>query len=144
MNIVYAKEEDINNWMELLGLVEENFPGLDKEEYRNALEKCIIERHALIAKIKDNLAGVLTFSDSKELTFLAVHPLHQRKGIAKALILKLISQLPVGTKLSVTTYREGDPMGIAARKLYRSIGFNEGELLTVFDYPCQVLYYIQM
>lgn len=139
----FAEQRDIDSWMELLYVVKDNFPGLEMKEYRTALLDAISIEQALVAKEEDVIVGALIFSQrTGELSFLAVHPLYRKKGIAKALILKLISQFPKGTKLSVVTYRDGDRQGIAARKLYQSMGFQCGELLTVFDYPCQKLYYI--
>ena len=49
----------------------------------------------------------------------------------------MIEQFPSGTEITVTTYRENDPKGTAARALYKSLGFKEGELLIEFDYPTQ-------
>ncbi|MEG2575085.1 MAG: GNAT family N-acetyltransferase [Christensenella sp.] len=143
MFISFAKQQDIDSWMDLLCVVKDSFPGLDMKEYRTALSDCIRNKQALAVKAEDVIVGALTFSQcTGELSFLAVHPLYRKKGIAKALILKFISQFPKGTRLSVITYRDGDRQGIAARKLYQSMGFQCGELLTVFDYPCQKLDYI--
>ncbi|MEM1484790.1 GNAT family N-acetyltransferase [Oscillospiraceae bacterium PP1C4] len=143
MFIDFAEQQDIDSWMDLLQMVKDNFPGLDMKEYRIALLDCILNKQALIAKAEDVIVGALTFSKrTGELSFLAVHPLYRKIGIAKALIAKLVSQSPKGKRLSVITYRQGEEQGIAARKLYQSIGFQCGELLTVFDYPCQELYYI--
>ncbi len=141
--ISFAQQQDLDSWMDLLHLVKDNFPGLDMREYKIALMEYIHNEQALIAKTEDTLVGALAFSRSTgELYFLAVHPLYRKNGIAKSLISKLISQFPLGTRLSVITYREGDQQGVAARKLYQSMGFQYGKLLTVFDYPCQELYYI--
>ncbi len=142
MLISFAQQQDLDSWMELLYLVKDNFPGLDIRKYEIALMESIHSKQALIAKINDSLVGALTFSRSTgELHFLAVHPQYRKNGIAKLLISKLISQFPPATRLRVITYREGDQQGVAARKLYKSMGFQYGEFLTVFDYPCQELYY---
>lgn len=55
---------------------------------------------------------------------------------------KVISLFPLGTKVTVITYRAGDEKGENARKLYKKAGFSEGRLITVFDYPCQEFIYI--
>lgn len=39
--------------------------------------------------------------------------------------------------ITVSTYREGDPNGIAARALYKSLGFSAGKLTKEFDDPVQ-------
>lgn len=113
------------------------------EEYKTALVKRIANQEALVAKDDSAFVGALIFSyDTSELAFMAVHPQYRKNGIAKALITKLMTLFPAGTKLSVTTYRDGDSQGIAARKLYKSMGFSCGTFVTVFNYPCQELFYI--
>ena len=142
MNIEFAQEQDINSWMDLLNLVKDSFPGLDIPEYKAALSKCILNKEAIVAKMGNTVVGALSFSYSNaELNFLAVHPQYRKKGIAKELILKLFSLFSAGTELSVITYREGDLQGIYARQLYQRMGFCYGELLTMFDYPCQRMIY---
>ncbi|MEG2626310.1 MAG: GNAT family N-acetyltransferase, partial [Christensenella sp.] len=132
MVVDFAEQQDIDSWMDLLHIVKDNFPGLDIKKYRISLLDCILKRQALIAKVEDVVVAALAFTQSiGELKFLAVHPLYRQRGIAKALITKFTSQFPKGMRLSVITYRQGDERGIAARKLYQSIGFQQGELLTV-------------
>ena len=138
MTIHVANNKDISSWMELLDLVEDNFPGLEKEAYKKELHASILKKEALIAKEGDVLVGALIFSyDNNELLFLAVHPNYRNKGIARALIKNMTSLFQTGTQISVITYRQDDPQGVAARNLYLSLGFQCHELLTVFDYPCQ-------
>jgi len=138
----FAGKQDVESWMALLELVEDYFPGLEKEEYRKGLEASILQNQALVVKQGKIVVGALAFSKSeKELLFLAVHPHYRKMGIAQKLIQKVFSLFEEGTQISVITYREGDPQGLAARKLYLSLGFECGELITVFDYPCQKLIY---
>lgn len=138
----FAGMQDAESWMHLLELVEEHFPGLDTEEYQSGLEVKILQKEALVVKKGGIVVGALAFSrNEKELLFLAVHPNYRKMGIAQRLIEKVLSLFEAGTQVSVITYREGDPLGRAARKLYFGLGFVEGELLTVFDYPCQKLIY---
>ena len=138
MSIDFAERSDIESWMELLEKVKGNFPGLNKRDYKNNLELSISKGQALVAKEDDLVIGALIFlKENHELAFLAVHPEFRRNGIAKMLIEKMISLFPLGTEICVTTYRKGDKLGIAARELYENMGFKGGELVTVFDYPCQ-------
>ncbi len=138
-----AKNKDVDSWLEMLELVKENFPGLDLDEYRAILVKRINQENALVIKDGEAVTGALLFSkESKELEFLAVHPQCRKKGIAKALIQHMFTLFPKGSRIFVVTYREGDEMGKAARRLYEHLGFTAGELITVFDYPCQEFYYI--
>lgn len=142
MEFIFACNQDIDAWMELLELVKDNFPGLDPESYKKELKVSIIEKEALVAKKDGMVVGALAFStDNKELVFLAVHPEYRKMGIAQNLIKKMISLFPTGTQISVITYREDDLQGLAARKLYLNFGFECGELLTIFDYPCQKMVY---
>lgn len=116
----FACNQNIESWMNLLELVKNSFPGLDKEEYKKNLQICIDNKEALIAKEDNKVVGALAFSKSnKELSFLAVHPDYRKNGIAKGLIKKMISLFPAGTELYVITYQENDLQGIAARSLYQ-------------------------
>ncbi|RMD04184.1 GNAT family N-acetyltransferase [Clostridium autoethanogenum] len=144
VKVDYADNCDFQSWIDLLELVKESFPGLDLKEYKNVLHQSILNQEALIAKNdKGELVGELIFSRKNcELAFLAIHPRHRKKGIATNLIQHMFDLFPKGTNLKVITYREGDVKGIAARKLYQSIGFIEGKFITVFNYPCQELNYI--
>ncbi len=136
--IGFAEEKDIPQWLELVKAVEDYFPGLDYAEYEAILSDCIIKRCALVAKINGNIAGVLLFSkEDKQIGFLAVHPDFRKLGIARALIEAMYKQFPKGTEIFVVTYREGDKLGESARLFYKSIGFNEAELIMEFGYPCQ-------
>ncbi|SFC86626.1 GNAT family N-acetyltransferase [Clostridium uliginosum] len=133
-----AKEIDIDIWMNLIEIVKDNFPGLVLEDYRKILKESIKERNALIVKDNTNAIGVLIFSyENKEIAFLAVHPEYRKKGIATALIEKMYEHFPKGSEIIVTTYRENDVKGKAARALYKNLGFVEEELIMEFGYPCQ-------
>ena len=49
----------------------------------------------------------------------------------------MLTQMEKGTDIRVTTYREGDPDGIAARAFYESLGFSAGRLTEEFGCPVQ-------
>ncbi|ABS40359.1 GNAT family N-acetyltransferase [Clostridium botulinum] len=134
----FAKEVDIDIWMNLVEIVKEDFPGLIIEDYRKILKEGIQQRTALIVKDETKAIGVLIFSyENKEIAFLAVHPQYRKKGIATALFNKMYNQFPKGTEIAVTTYRENDTKGKAARALYKRLGFIQDELIMEFGYPCQ-------
>ncbi|BDB00484.1 GNAT family N-acetyltransferase [Clostridium botulinum] len=134
----FAEEIDIDIWMNLVEIVKEDFPGLIVENYRKILKENIQQRTALIVKDETKAIGVLIFSyENKEIAFLAVHPQYRKKGIATGLFNKMYNQFPKGTEITVTTYRENDTKGKAARALYKRLGFIEDELIMEFEYPCQ-------
>ena len=143
MNFDFASIQDIDSWMELLELVKDSFPGLDQDAYKTGLYESILRKEALVAK-KDGLTiGTLVFSyENKDLIFLAVHPNYRKMEIAQNLLKKMASLFSKGTQISVITYREGDPQGLAARNLYLNFGFQCGEFLVMFDYPCQKMTFI--
>lgn len=43
----------------------------------------------------------------------------------------------VGKDITVTTYRESDANGIAARAFYKRLGFSKGKLTEEFGYSVQ-------
>lgn len=143
MEIAFASADDIEGWMEMLELVKDNFPGLDMDEYKKGLSERIHGQGALVARENGTVTGGLMFSrDSKELEFLAVHPQYRGQGVATALIRRMFDLFPKGSCFTVITYREDDTQGKAARELYKKIGFTPGELVTVYDYPCQEFIYL--
>lgn len=143
MRAVFGEKGDFESWIELVKLVSGNFPGLDLKCYKDVLIEKIEKKETLVVKDGEKVVGALAFSyEEKELSFLAVHPEYRQENIGTELVKKFASLFEVGTKLSVITYRDGDIKGEGARKLYKKAGFSEGDLITVFDYPCQEFIYI--
>ena len=137
-DILYAEKTDIIEWMNLVDIVKDDFPGLIKEEYEKILLANIEAGTALCAKDNDKIIGVLLFSVKENtLSFLAVHPEYRGMGVAAALISNMVKKFPKDSSIWVTTYREGDVKGEAARILYKKCGFEEDELIEEFNYPCQ-------
>lgn len=142
MRAVFGEKGDFESWIELVKLVSGNFPGLDLKCYKDVLIEKIEKKETLVVKDGEKVVGALAFSyEEKELSFLAVHPEYRQENIGTELVKKFASLFEVGTKLSVITYRDGDIKGEGARKLYKKAGFSEGDLITVFDYPCQEFIY---
>lgn len=71
------------------------------------------------------------------LCFLAVDPAYRRRHIARQIVDFMLTQMEAGKDVTVTTYREGDPNGIAARAFYKCLGFSEGKLTEEFGCPVQ-------
>jgi len=141
-SLCYAEVQDIDSWIKMIIDVRDNFPGLETEElmdnYRQTVIKNMKRKTALCVKYENEIVGVMLFSFSaKCLSCMAVHPNHRRKGIASAMIEKMLSLFPENVDISVTTFREDDIKGIAPRPLYKRYGFVEDELVTEFDYPNQ-------
>lgn len=137
-NVQFAEQSDITEWMKLVEIVKDNFPGIEMESYRKLLIKNVNKHTAICAKYEDKIVGILLFSyNQKCLSCMAVHPNYRRMGIASQMIKKMIESFPHDTDISVTTFREGDPMGTAPRAFYKKFGFMEDELIEEFNYPCQ-------
>ena len=134
----FAAPCDVGDWMRLVKSVTDNFPGLVLEDYQRTLEKNIERRSAVCARNGDEIVGVLLFSlPQRTLSCMAVHPAHRKKGLATAMIRKMIESFPADADIWVTTFRADDPMGDAPRALYQSLGFQADELVEEFEYPCQ-------
>lgn len=143
IGITFADPGDIAGWIELVDIVKDHFPGLNKEDYRKTLIECIKNQEALCAKEHGKIIGILLFSiEHSMLAFMAVHPEHRNRGIATGMIKTMISIFPKGKDIWVTTFREGDSKGESARILYLRCGFVPDELVIEMNYPCQkfVLY----
>lgn len=140
--IQFAQFQDINSWMKMIEIVKDNFPGLQTSEqiqnYRKTVIKNMKRQTAICVKYFGEFVGVLIFSyNAKCLSCMAVHPDHRRKGIASAMITKMIELFPNDVDISVTTFLEGDTKGIAPRPLYKKFGFIEDEFVEEFNYPHQ-------
>jgi len=138
----FAKLDDLDSWMAMIEIVKDNFPGLTSREsinrYMETVIKNINRETALCVKINNVVVGILIFSfNAKCLSCMAVHPEHRKKGIATSMVEKMRSLFPDDADLSVTTFRENDPKGIAPRALYKKFGFVEDELIVEFEYPHQ-------
>ena len=142
MIVEYGTREDISSWMILVSSISWNFPGLETEEklkeHENTVLRFMSERRALCIKEENIVVGVLLFSKKHNMICcLAVAQDYRRHGIASALLSKAIELLDRTRDISVSTFRENDPKGIAPRRLYKSFGFIAGELIEEFGYPNQ-------
>ena len=143
--IEFAQENDFNQWMNLVNLVKLNFPGLDSvdeyENYKKTLLKNINRKTAICARNQNEIVGILLFSkNSNCLSFMAVHPNFRRQGIGTALVERMLSEFHNNCEITVSTFRNDNPLGKAPRSLYEKFGFIEGGLITEFNYPLQKFY----
>lgn len=142
MNIQFAKPEHIDGWMALVEQVRDAFPGLETAEamaeHRATVLQFMRSSSAICAVDGERVIGALLFSkEDSMLCFLAVAPAYRRQHIARQMVDFMLTQMEDGKDITVTTYREGDPNGIAARAFYKRLGFSEGKLTEEFGSPVQ-------
>ncbi len=134
----FANLSDVESWMNLVDIVEDNFPGLDKGEYKKTLIKNINRQTALCVKFENQIVGILLFSiNSQCLSCMAVHPCYRKNGIGSALVEKMIELFAANIDIWVSTFRENDKLGVAPRALYQKFGFVADELTIEHGYPNQ-------
>ncbi|MGM9928795.1 MAG: GNAT family N-acetyltransferase [Bacillus sp. (in: firmicutes)] len=142
MDIIIAKECDIDCWIRLVSKVKDNFPGLETKEalaeHRDTVLDFIHKKSAICARIEDKIVGALLFSkDNNMLCFLAVDPTYRRQHIAEQMFRFMLPLMTPGTEITVTTYREGVPEGVAARAFYQKLGFVPGRMTVEFGSKVQ-------
>ena len=137
-NVTFAAENDIPCWMELVRLVIDGFPHLHADEYETVLRQKIRAKQALILKDGNSAVGAMLFSyQTGAIDFMGVHPLYRKKGILKAFLEKVMTELLNGKEISITTFREVDKADTGHRREIQDLGFAEAELLIEFGYPTQ-------
>ena len=142
MEMLLAKNQDIDGWMNLVYKVKESFPGLETEDALNGHRDTVLEfigkQSAICAKYDGKIVGTLLFSkDNNMLCFLVVDAEYRRQHIAEKMVSYMLRFLGPKKNVVVTTYREGVPEGIAAREFYKHLGFVEGKLTEEFGSPVQ-------
>ena len=142
MTVELGTEQDIGPWMDLVEKVKDAFPGLETaealNEHRNTVLDFMGRDGAICAKQQGEIVGALLFSrENRMLCFLAVDAEHRRQHIAEKMVAYMLTKMDPRCDISVTTYREGVPEGIAAREFYKRIGFTEGRLTEEFGSPVQ-------
>ena len=144
MEIRLAQAQDIDAWMVLVEQVRDAFPGLETAEsitkHRAIVLHFIAQSSPICAIDAERIIGILLFSNqSGELYFLAVDPACRRQHIAQRLVSFMLTQMDADQDITVTTYREDDPDGQAARAFYKHLDFAEGRLTEAFGHPVQEL-----
>ena len=137
IHVVCAKTHDVPAWLALVSQLSAHYPGLDMNDYRKTLEKNIARGTALCVYGENELAGFLLYSPRLHcLSCMGVHPDYRRRGVASALVSQMLRCMPEGD-ITVTTFREDDPLGTAARAFYAHFGFEPGALGEEFGHPFQ-------
>ncbi len=142
MEIRLAHAQDIDAWMALVEQVRDAFPGLETAEamaeHRATVLHFIQNSSAVCAEEEGRILGGLLFSkENSMLCFLAVDPACRKQHIAQKLVSFMLTQMQEGKDITVTTYREGDPNGTAARAFYKRMGFSEDRMTEEFGCPVQ-------
>lgn len=142
MEIKLGNTSDIDGWMNLVEKVKDDFPGLETtqalNEHRNTVLAFMGKESAICAKTDNKIVGTLLFSKEDHiLCFLAVDIAYRRQHIAEKMVSYMLTQMDSREDITVTTYREGVPEGIAARAFYKRIGFVAGKLTEEFGSPVQ-------
>lgn len=138
MDIIFAVDKDIPQWMDLVHLVVDGFPYLNEKEYIILLKQYILNKQALIIKDEDIIIGAMIFNMQKRsIDFLGIHPQYKKKDITRAFLQKLWNELVEDNPISITTFREGDKADPGYRMVFKNLGFVEADLLIEFGYPTQ-------
>lgn len=142
MTIRFGAAEDLPQWMALVRRVAWNFPGLETEEalseHEATVAKFIGRGNAVCAVEAGRIVGVLLFSRRlNQLCCMAVAPEARRRGAAKGMFDLMLTLADPARELCVTTFREGDPLGVPARAFYIGQGFEPAEMVMENGHPCQ-------
>lgn len=137
-----ANEADIQQWMKLVRSVAWNFPGLETEEALQEYERTTLRfmrrGNAVCAVERGRMIGVLLYSHKRNLLCcMAVAADARRRGAGQAMFDLMLTMADPTRDLSVTTFREEDPKGVAPRAFYARQGFIPAELVEENGYPCQ-------
>ncbi len=140
--IRFGTPEDLPQWMALVRRVAWNFPGLETEEalaeHADTVAEFIAKGNAICAVEADHIVGVLLFSRRlNQLCCMAVSPEARRRGVAQGMFNLMLTIADSTRDIVVTTFRESDPMGVAARAFYGKQGFVPDALVIENGYPCQ-------
>jgi len=139
-DVIFAVENDILAWMDLVRLAVDGFPYLNENEYLKQLKLCIQRKQAMIIKDGNIIIGAMAFNnETGSIDFLGIHPQYRKTNIAKAFLQKLWGELIKDTPISITTFREGDKADPGYWEIFKKLGFAEAELLIEFGYPTQKL-----
>lgn len=141
-SIDYGSPKDVDSWMRLVRTVSSSFPGLETEEalseHRQTVLDFMDKQEAICTKQDGKIIGVLLFSrENNMLCFLAVDPICRRQHIAEKMFKFMLPHMRADKPITVTTYREGVPEGVAARAFYQKLGFVPGKLTVKFGSEVQ-------
>ena len=147
MRVAMASIDDMSSWLSLAAEVEPLFgPMVNDPGFHNALRATIERGDAFCVREDDGppgtaLLGAIMFSGSGsnyKIGWLAVSERSRRNGLGRMLTDHVLSLVTPPATITVTTFREDEPDGRPARRLYESFGFEPGELRESHGFPRQV------
>lgn len=142
IKIGFAGLAHLESFLSFAEIIQSDFPGMDTDaamqRFCDTIMFHIRQGSAVYAANGRMIIGVLLFAKEQgRICFLAVHPEYRRQKLASQMLRRMQTCLAPGQRITVETFRDGDPKGSAARKFYRSLGFVPGELGMQEGYPVE-------
>lgn len=135
-----ADTDDIPAWMELVRLAIDGFPRLDEGEHLAVLRRHIAGRSAmLMTRCGMPVGALLVDRQAAHVGLLAVHPFYRTRDVDRELLCMALPDLLETRAVTTTTFRAGDKADTGHRAALMRLGFIEGEPLTEFGYPTQLM-----
>jgi ribosomal protein S18 acetylase RimI-like enzyme len=129
MIIEIATNEIIPVWDDLAREVEPLFEGrmAGVKEFREFQERKIAQKEAILAKDSSGtIMGIIAISHHNNgISWFATLIKYRGKGVGNALLSYAINDLDQSKEICVITFKETDPGGLPARRLYHKFGFEE-------------------
>ena len=147
MLIRWADENDLSSWQAVATEVSQIFEhpadmGQDPE-FISYAKSSILNYEVLTAV--DYMSGLnmgfISFSRTKNaITWFAVSEQFRGKGAGEQLLKTALRQLDTTKDITVTTFNDGYPQGMAARALYKKFGFISEKSTTYNGFPrCEMI-----
>lgn len=132
MKVIAANSDDMPAWLDLAREVEHLFgPMADEESFQNALLDAIHKGNAFCLRDRSRkgvlCGGVVININNHEVVWLAVSEKSRRQGAGSLLLSHAMERLGISNPISVVTFADSIPEGLAARQMYIRRGFIDRE-----------------
>lgn len=129
-----ATEVDIPACVTLAQKNAEYFPGFEQADFESKLSDYVECGEAFVVRLHGEVQGLVLYSiGDKSIDFLLRDSGLKGFGVGGRLLETAVARFPVGEKITVITFQDGDKKGKAARKLYQRFGFTEQGTVKIFD-----------